>query len=77
MVNNSTNINKTNNHSSRQMTHTHTHTHTTKGLYYTENLRSSSTNPTKTRVALGCSGRDSSSCFTYATSRVTLAKNPV
>jgi len=40
-------------------------------------LRSSNTNPTKNRGQIRCSGRESSSCSTSGTSRVTLVTNPV
>ena len=43
--------------------------------HYTENKRSSNTNPTKTRGELRCSWRVGSSCSTIGTCRVTLVTN--
>jgi len=44
---------------------------------YTENYKSSNTNPTKTGDELMCSGTVSSSCSTRGTRHVTLVINPV
>jgi len=45
--------------------------------HYTENYRSSNTNPTKTGVKRRCSGRVSSFSSTSGTRRVNLVTNPV
>jgi hypothetical protein len=44
---------------------------------YTQNKRSSNTNPTKTGGELRCSGMINSSCFTNGIHRVNLGTNPV
>ena len=45
--------------------------------HYTKNKQSSNTNSTKTSGELVRSGRESSSCSTSGTRRVTLVTNPV